>query len=79
MPKIEQSANGAILIDNKPYSKGNVCLRVNTDFTKVGIFHIRDNIQIVKSTLVTDYTDNNDLSFANYQDFIDYLDPFFFS
>jgi len=44
MPKIESSANGAILIDNKPYSVGNIELLVNETFTAVSIYHIRSQI-----------------------------------
>jgi len=78
MPKIEVSANGNILIDNKPFNRGNLELDVNGDFTRVGIFHIRNQKNIVERIPITEYTDNLDASFASYQDFIDYLDPFFF-
>jgi len=78
MPKIEESANGNILIDNVPYSRGNLVLDVNSDFTRIGIYHVRFQKNIVKMQPLGQFTDNNDATFADYQDFIDYLDPFFF-
>ena len=79
MPKIEPSSNGAILIDNKPHNVGNLELLVNGDFTQASIYHIRFKKEIVGYYPWSEWTDNNDTPFASYQDFIDYLDTFFFS
>lgn len=78
MPKIEASANGAILIDNKPHNVGNLELLVNGTFTAVAIYHIRFKKEIVEMHPIGEWTDDTDTPFASYQDFIDYLDPFFF-
>lgn len=78
MPKIESSANGAILIDNKPYNVGNLELLVNANFTEASIYHIRYQKNIVGSYPWDEWTDDTDTPFASYQDFIDYLDTFFF-
>jgi len=78
MPKIEQSPNGAILIDNKPYNVGNIEVIVNATFTAVGMYHVRYQKEIVEELLISEWTDNTDTPFASYQALIDYLDPFFF-
>ncbi len=78
MPKIQESANGNILIDNKPYTPGSLTLLVNADYTSLGIYHEREKRNIVATIPYGDYTDETDTPFASYQALIDYLDPFFF-
>lgn len=77
--KIEPSDSGsAILINGVPYNKGNIEIEPNRDNSLISFFHVRTNKEIIGLEPLSEFVDNNDNPFATFEDFVTYLDSFFF-